>query len=150
MKEEALRLCKIFGKSKVSDDAEIHMDNLNRWEKNGTENNRRKKSGRKIKNPELKTILKNFVINTRAQISHFHQKDSSLTPRNSVLKMKIDPQTLKLSWGWYRKFLKRNSFSMRKPTSNTQKPFSKVEKDINEFKDRMKEILKLNVYELLF
>ena len=42
VKEEALRLCKIFGKSKVSDDAGIHIDNLNRWEKNGTENNRKK------------------------------------------------------------------------------------------------------------
>ena len=39
---------------------------------------------------------------------------------------------------------------MRKPTSNTQKPFSKVEKYINEFKDRIKEILKLNVYDPAF
>ena len=85
IKDEALRLCKIFGKSKVSEDSGIHMDNLTRWEKMGTENNRKKKSGRRIKNPEFETKLRNYIINTRSQHKPL-SKDSSHRQKSSEMK----------------------------------------------------------------
>ena len=146
MKDEALRLCKIFGKSKVSQDSGIPMDNLTRWEKKGTESNR-KRSGRKIKNPDLESQLKTFVINTRSQHKPLSSKRFLVKAKAVRKELNIDPQSMTLSWGWYRKFLKRNGFSMRKPTSKIVKPFSEIENLIKQFKETMKEALSSGKYD---
>ena len=64
--------------------------------------------------------------------------------------MNIDSKDLKLSWGWFRRFLRRSGFSMRKPTTKVIKPIEELEKPIQEFKARMEEILKSKVYDPAF
>ena len=55
---------------------------------------------------------------------------------------------LVFSWGWLNKFLRRNGFSLRKPTSNMIKPKEIVLPKAQEFVKSIKVLIASNIYDL--
>ena len=93
---------------------------------------KRRKTGRPLIDP-LFEELRQFITKER-QDNKFLSTKRFLAYAKRQAQMKNSP--LKISWGWYRAFLKRHNFSMRKKT----KPDSN-QKEIDKFVEHFKQIL---------
>jgi len=59
-------------------------------------------------------------------------------------------KTLKFSWGWVSKFLKRNNFALKNPKAKIGKEIESLQKDVLEFKEKIVNLRKTNNYDLDF
>ena len=147
IKEESIRLCSIYGKTKVSEEAKIPIENLKRWCKSGATNNRCK-SGKPLKHPEFDKQIKDQVLNYRKECKAVSTRRFFLNAKGLAKRMNI--VDLKLSWGWYRRFLARHNMSLRAPTTTVLKPIDEIQMLIKEFRQKMINILNDDKYDKNF
>ena len=112
IKDEAVRLSKSLGVEYVAEKSLIPIANIKRWIKYGTI--KKKKTGRPVTDPELDQQLKDFIMKERSEKKFLSTKRFLA---HSKKQAKLKSSKLKISWGWYRKFLKRHKLSMRKKTT---------------------------------
>ena len=114
IKGKAIELVKVHGVVKVAEKCNIPDTNLKCWIKDSDAPSDRKR-GRPIKHPSLETELIQFIKERRT--AH-----KAITSRIVVRKAKTIAERLKITdmkfrWSWFVKFLRRNSLSLRAPTT---------------------------------
>jgi len=98
--------------------------------------------------PDIEEELKEWIKQQRGKKNHVSVKRLICEGRKRA-RIK-NYEKLKFSWGWVKGFLKRNLFKLKKPSPAINKSLNSVEEDIRKFKEKMKNLIQSNNYDLDF
>ena len=125
VKKMVVKLAKTFTKNDISDKTKISVNNIKRWKSQEKKDIVADKRGRRVLYPELEEELKNCIRLQRTQNNHLSVRRLLREARMRAAKQ--NKTALKFTWGWVTRFMKRNKFKLRKPTTKVSNVKDKEE-----------------------
>ena len=147
-KKIVVKLSKKYPKSEVARETEISINNIKCWKKKEKEDFVPKKRGKRVVYPELEENILSWIYSEREKKNHVSIR--RLIAQGRKLMKSIKAEGLKFSWGWVSKFLKRNSLALKKPKAKIGKEIASLEKEVYNFKEKIKNLLETGNYDLDF
>ena len=121
LKKQAVELVMKHGLEKVAKVSGIGLTCLKRWRQDkAAPSNLRK--GSKVKYPEVEDKLMQFISEKRSEYRVITSKILTKKAKSIAESLKIIE--MKFTWGWLNKFMKRNSLTLRTPTTKIKKQLS--------------------------
>lgn len=145
VKKKLVQYIEQYGYDQVHTETNISVNSLKTIKKAWNKNNGWKgKRGRKIQHPDVDTDVVNWVLERRMKGAKVTAKRTIAYCRKIAKDRKYDD--VKYGWSWFRKFLKRHKLSLRKPSSNNNKPFELLAEGIEKFKQEVHELIESGMY----
>ena len=138
-------LCAEYGIDEVHEATSIPYESLKTMRKIFKSSGGFKKRGRKVRYLAFDEHIKQWILEKR----RFATKVTARRVFNYV-RHEAEKQgytDLKFGWGWFRRFLRRHNFSLRKPSSNTIKSLSLVADSANKFIDEIQALIESGAYD---
>ena len=146
-KRLTISLSKRFPKSEVAEETKISVNNIKKW-KNAEEDLGSGKRGKRVMFPQLEERIKAWFKSEREKKNLVSIRRLIAFGRKEAEIQKIEK--LKFSWGWVSKFIKRNGYWLQSPKAKVGKEVSLLQKNVLEFKEKIKNLLQTGNYDLNF
>jgi len=146
-KKLTIKLTEKFSKQEISNNTGISVENIKKWKKQSkTEKGITiAKRGKRVLYPDLEDEIKSWIKNQRDKKNHVSVRRLLREARSRAAKQ--NKTGLKFTWGWVNKFLKRNKFKLRKPTTKISEPENK-NKEVEDFARKIKILVDSGLYDL--
>jgi hypothetical protein len=145
VKKKLVQYIEEHGYDKVHTETTISVNSLKTIKKAWNKNTGwTKKRGRKIQHPDIDADVVNWVLERRLKGAKITAKRVIAYCRKLAKDKKYDD--IKYGWSWFRKFLKRHQLSLRKPSSNNNKPFELLAEGIETFTKEIHELIESGIY----
>ena len=143
-----LKLVEEHGRQVVSNQTGVPYNTLRTMVSRSKINGGPQKRGRRVAYPAFENEMKNWILDKRRDGTKITAKRVFRYSHKIAKERKYDD--ISFSWGWFRKFMKRNRLALRKPSSNHVKPIDTIIESANHFIQEIYDLISTGVYDTEF